>query len=273
MSDRPREHVAGVADASYGIALIAERIPRMTFYERLRMYYRLLRYRLRTERAELRFLLRRRISGGSAFDIGAHRGVYSYWMHRRFHDGTQVVAFEPQPELARHLTQLKHAFRLDRMRIEPIGLSSASGTLAMRRPRHHWGAATVDEYCHSDNHTEAFDVPVTTIDAYVAQHPELRPVRFIKCDVEYHEAEVLAGAARTLREDRPELIVEWSSPRRAYRERLFRLAQQANYAVFQFEYGRLTRCTTAERRCPPSWELGPNYVLLPHEMAASAAAA
>jgi FkbM family methyltransferase len=244
----------------------------MTLYERIRMIHRLLRYRWRTERAELRFLLHRRISGGSVFDIGAHRGVYSYWMHRQFRAGTQVVAFEPQQELVRHLTLFKQTFRLERMLIEPLGLSSHSGTLPMRRPRHHWSAATVDEYCHSDAHTEEFEVPVTTIDEYVSQHPELRPVRFIKCDVEYHEAEVLAGAARTLREDRPELLIEWSSPRRAYRERMFRLAQQLSYSIFQFEYGRLTRCTTAERRCPPSWELGPNYVMLPHEFAASAAA-
>jgi FkbM family methyltransferase len=245
----------------------------MTLYERIRMYHRLLRYRLRTERAELRYLLRRRFSGGSVFDIGAHRGVYSYWMHRQFRDDTRVVAFEPQVELVRHLAKLKQAFQLDRLLIEPIGLSSHGGTLQMRRPRQHWGAATVDEYCHSDAHTEAFDVTVTTIDEYVAQHPELRPVRFIKCDVEYHEADVLAGATRTLLEDRPELLIEWSSPRRAYRERMYRLAQQMSYAIFQFEYGRLTRCTSAERRCPPSWELGANYVMLPHECAALAAAA
>jgi FkbM family methyltransferase len=244
----------------------------MTIYERLRMFNRLLRYRWRTERAEIRYLLGRRFSGGSVFDVGAHRGVYSYWMHRQFRDGTRVVAFEPQLELARHLSEFKRAFQLDRLLIEPIGLSSQSGSLPMRRPRHHWGAATVDEYCHSDDHTESFEVPVTTIDEYVARHPELRPVRFIKCDVEYHEVDVLAGAVRTLREDRPEILIEWSSPRRAYRERMFRLSQQLCYAIFQFEYGRLTRCTTAERRCPPSWELGANYVMLPHEMAASAAA-
>jgi len=74
---------------------------------------------------------------------------------------------------------------------------------------------------------------------------------------------VLAGAERTLREDRPQILVEWSTPRKAYRERMFRLAQQLGYAIFQFECGRLTPCTTAERHSPPSWELGGNYVLLP----------
>jgi hypothetical protein len=113
---------------------------------------------------------------------------------------------------------------------------------------------------------------VTTLDEYLAEHTELRPVRFIKCDVEYHEADVLSGAERTLLDDRPELLVEWSTPRRAYRERLFRLMERLSYAILQFEYGRLVPCTTAERHAPPSWELGANYVFLPREAVASAAA-
>ena len=244
----------------------------MNIYERVRMFHRLLRYRWSAERAEMRFLLARRYRGGSVLDIGAHRGVYSYWMHRRFRDGTRVVAFEPQPELVEHLAKFKQAFGLERMEIAPFGLSSRSGTLRMRRPHGHWGAATVDEFSYGDQETDVFDVPVTTLDEYFAEREELRPVRFIKCDVEYHEAEVLAGGERILREDRPELLIEWSTPRRSYRERLYRLTQRLGYTIFQFEYGRLAPCTSAERHGPPCWELGPNYVLLPQEAAASAAA-
>jgi FkbM family methyltransferase len=244
----------------------------MKVHERIHMYHRLLRYRWFAERAEMRFVLGRRLSGGSVLDIGAHRGVYSYWMHRRFRDGTKVVAFEPQPELVEQLTHFKQAFRLDRMLIAPVGLSSHSGTLRMHRPRDHWGAATLDEFSFDDDQSEVFDVPVTTIDTYLAEHPELRPVRLIKCDVEYHEAKVLAGAETILREDRPELLVEWSTPRRAYRERLYKMMQRLGYAIFQFEFGRLVPCTSAERHSPPSWELGPNYVFRPQEVAASAAA-
>jgi FkbM family methyltransferase len=244
----------------------------MKLYDRLHMIHRLLRYRWRTERAELRYLLGRQIKGGSVLDIGAHRGVYSYWMHRTFRHDTRVVAFEPQPELAEHLADFKSTFHLDRLVTEPQGLSSHSGRLRMHRPRHHWGAATVDEFCYDDKETDVFDVPVTTIDEYVDEHPELRPVRFIKCDVEYHEDEVLAGAERTLRDDRPELLIEWSTPRRAYRDRMFRLVQSLGYAIFQFEYGRLVPCTSADRQSPPSWELGPNYLLVPRECATLAAA-
>jgi FkbM family methyltransferase len=244
----------------------------MKFFERVHMIHRLLRYRWGGERAELRFVLGRQYSDGSVLDVGAHRGVYSYWMHRHFRDATRIVAFEPQPELAEHLTKFKQAFRLERMLVAPVGLSSQPGTLPMHRPRGHWGAATVDELSFDDEESDVFDVNVTTIDDYLAEHPELRPVRFIKCDVEYHEAEVLAGAERILLEDRPELLVEWSTPRRAYRERLYHMMQRLGYAIFQFEYGRLVPCTSAERHTPPSWELGANYVFLPQEKAASAAA-
>ncbi len=244
----------------------------MNLMQRIRMYHRLARYRWRTERAELRYVLGRKLQGGSVLDIGAHRGIYCYWMHRHFSDGTRIVAFEPQPELVEFLEDFKQTFRLDRMHIVPVGLSSHSGSLRMHRPRNHWAAASLDEFCYDDDQTEVFEVPVTTIDEYLADHPELRPVRFIKCDVEYHEAHVLAGAERTLREDRPELLVEWSTPRRSYRERLYRLTQRLNYAIYQFEYGRLAPCTTAERHSPPSWELGANYLLLPCEIAAFAAA-
>jgi FkbM family methyltransferase len=244
----------------------------MNWQERIQIYQRLLKYRLQAERAELRFVLGRKYQGGSVLDIGAHRGEYSYWMHRQFREGTQVVAFEPQPELATFLDDFRRSFKLDRMTVAAVGLSSHSGTLRMHRPRSQWGAATVDEYCFDDAETEVFDVPVTTVDEYLAEHPELRPVRFIKCDVEYHEAEVLAGAERTLREDRPELLVEWSTPRRAYRDKLFGLVQRLGYAIYQFESGKLTPCISAERHSPPSWELGPNYVLLPRDVRTSAAA-
>jgi FkbM family methyltransferase len=234
--------------------------------------HRLLRYRWSAERVELRYTLSREFTGGSALDIGAHRGVYSYWMHRQFRNATRIVAFEPQAELAEYLSRFRRAFHLERMEVVPLGLSSHSGSRQMHRPRGHWGAATLDEFSYDSTATDVFNVPVTTIDEYLAAHPELRPVQFIKCDVEYHEAEVLSGARETLRADRPELLIEWSTPRRAYRERLFCLMQHLDYQIFQFEFGRLTPCTTPERHSPPSWELSANYVLVPREKAASAAA-
>jgi FkbM family methyltransferase len=194
-------------------------------------------------------------------------------MHRRFR-GLPVVAFEPQPELIEFLSDLKKTFHLERLVIAPVGLSSCSGTLRLHRESNHWGGATVDRssYDFKDADRDVFDVPITTIDDYLSKHPELRPVRFIKCDVEYHEDEVIAGAERTLLEDRPELIVEWTIPDNDRRRYLFARLQKLNYSIFQFEFGRLTICNSAERDAPHSWKLSGNYLLLPRERATSAAA-
>ncbi len=89
----------------------------MNLFKRARMLHRLLRYRWSAEKAELRFMLNRTYRGGSVLDIGAHRGVYSYWMHRQFTDGTRIVAFEPQRELVEHLLDFKQTFHLDRLDI------------------------------------------------------------------------------------------------------------------------------------------------------------
>jgi FkbM family methyltransferase len=263
---------SGVYQRAFRAGYLRRELNSMTIYERIQTYHRLLRYRYHDEKAELRFLLGRQYRRGSLLDVGAHRGEYSYWLHRKFRDDVRVVTFEPQPELAMYLTDFKRAFRLDRMTIVPFGLSSRGGKLRMHRPRSKWAAATVDEFWNDDAETDVFDVPVTTIDEYLTEHPKLRPVRFIKCDVESHETEVLIGAERTLREDRPELLVEWSKPRRASRERLFGFMHQLGYSMYQFESGRLVPCTTSERHCPPSWELGANYVMLPREAAGALAA-
>lgn len=235
----------------------------MKWWTRAKVWLRLIAYRWSANSAEIEYLRRRRFRGGSVLDVGAHHGASSYWLHNRFKDGTRVVAFEPQPELADELIELKRSLRLNRLEVEAVGLSSRSGSLKMRRSRVDWGSATVDDFALHDADAEVFDVPVTTIDEYLEVHPALRPVRLIKCDVEAHETEVLAGAKRTLSQDRPEILVEWSTPRRSYRERMFRLAQELGYAIFQFERGRLQPCTSPERRSPPSWELGGKYLLLP----------
>jgi len=245
----------------------------MNLVERLNTLHRMFRYRVRSERLELQYLLSRRFERGSLFDVGAYRGVYSYWMHRRFRD-MPVVAFEPQPELVEFLTDLKATFRLDRLVIAPVGLSSRCGTLPLHRARTHWGGGTIDSTCYEaykQEHREVFNIPVTTIDEFVAEHPTLRPVRFIKCDVECHEDEVIAGAEQTLHEDRPELLVEWLNWEQHRRERFVSLTRGLDYSIYAFGKGGLTHVTNpkADYENAPTTRF--NYLLLPREKALAAA--
>jgi len=74
------------------------------------MFLRVWRYRLRTEKDDIRFLLNKDLKGDTVIDIGANKGIYSYWMSKKVGEEGKVVAFEPQPKLMDHLTQLKADF-------------------------------------------------------------------------------------------------------------------------------------------------------------------
>jgi len=166
------------------------------------MAHRFWRYRLRTERSSIGFLLRQRLHGEVVVDVGANLGIYSYWMHRAVGAGGRVIAFEPQPELARHLVDLKNAFALTHLEIVDKGLSSSARQAALYRPEAGSGAGSLHVTSAS---WRPVKIDLVTLDAW---YDSSRPVRFIKCDVEGHEYRMLLGASRILQRDRPTLLLE-----------------------------------------------------------------
>ncbi len=178
----------------------------MNLFDSLHFLHRAWRYRLRSEKFGVGFLLGRDLGGKAAVDIGANRGIYSYWMHKR--RAANVVAFEPQPELCVGLERLKERFRLERLEIVNAGLSDKAGTMTLWRPHGHWPGASYVAAGHRD---EAIETPVTTLDEYFDAHAG-RPVSFIKCDVEGHEEQVFRGGQRLLTDDRPDVLFECFDP-------------------------------------------------------------
>ena len=72
----------------------------MGLQARLRLSFRAWRYRLRNDPGAIPYLLATLGPGRMALDIGAHKGAYSYWMIKAVGPWGEVIAFEPQPELA-----------------------------------------------------------------------------------------------------------------------------------------------------------------------------
>jgi FkbM family methyltransferase len=208
----------------------------MNVFERIHMLHRAWRYRLRTERDEIDFLLSCDLNGQTAVDVGANRGVYSWWMHKKVGPHGHVIAFEPQPELVSHLHQLKNDFRLSRLTIVGAGLSSRPGVRVLCRPKEHWGGGSLEYAPHAG--TDAIDVPVATLDDYF-RSSSVRPVRFIKCDVEGHEPDVFLGGRTVLREDRPDLLFE-SHETRVEHSRLVAYLTELEYEGFFFFQHELT---------------------------------
>lgn len=173
---------------------------------RARLLHRAWRYRLRVERPEILFMLRQLAPGQTAFDVGAHKGAFTYWMQQAVGPAGRVVAFEPIPQLARYLGQLQRTLGWQNTEVRATALSNECGRRTLHVPESgHLGPTTFTS--SPDSRGATIDVSVDTLDQ-VCRDRSLRPVHFIKCDVEGHELEVFQGAERTLREDRPVLLFE-----------------------------------------------------------------
>jgi FkbM family methyltransferase len=239
----------------------------MNALERLHILHRAWRYRLRSEREEVSFLLGRSLHGRTVVDIGANRGVYSYWMHKKVGPRGHVVAFEPQPELNKYLVDLKSAFRLTGLTVAGVGLSSSPGEKRLVRPRRNWGGASMEHDPSADS--DCLTVTVTTLDEYFESHAA-RPLRFIKCDVEGHEYDVFLGGKRVLQEDRPELLLECHDGK-ARDGQLFSYLKSLDYDGFFFYRRKLMPLSQYERLRAEIEKPYLNYVFLPKQKARAAA--
>ncbi|QPH55002.1 FkbM family methyltransferase [Pontivivens ytuae] len=129
------------------------------------------------------------------FDIGAHLGD-RIAVARRL--GARVVAVEPQPGPMR-LLRLLHG-RDEAVTLLQAAVGAAEGTARLHVNRANPTVSTLSseladtaalaETWQGQRWDGAIDVPVTTLDALIAQHG--RP-DFIKIDVEGFEAEALSG--------------------------------------------------------------------------------
>lgn len=175
----------------------------MNLIDKLHMVHRFWRYRLRSEKESLKFLLGLDLLGTTVLDVGAHRGIYSYWMSKKVGKSGKVIAFEPQPELWPFLEDLKKTFNLNNLIIENKGLSDHCGNALLFRSYVSSGSATFKE-CEGHENVE---VEVVSIDEY-SKSKNFPRISFIKCDVEGHELHVFKGAEQTLRKYKPILLFE-----------------------------------------------------------------
>lgn len=152
-----------------------------------------------------------------AVDIGANRGQSIYALKRHARPRT-IISFEPNPPLA---TKLKSNFSGDpQVQIEAFALGDSAGELELFVPAYggyeYDGLASVDYDSAakwlSAKRMARFDpdkikisrekIAVKTLDSY-GLLPDI-----IKIDVQGHEEAVIAGAAETISEAKPVVILE-----------------------------------------------------------------
>jgi FkbM family methyltransferase len=131
--------------------------------------------------------------GGTAVDVGAW---YGPWTARLLGLADRVVTIEPNPALAKLVRA-----RFPATQIVEAAASDRVGTARLWLPAGGRGAEGVASLEHPSE--RSITVRRVTIDSL-----GLTDVRFIKMDIEGHEAAALRGAEQTIRRDAPLLLCE-----------------------------------------------------------------
>jgi FkbM family methyltransferase len=169
-----------------------------------RFVVRGLKARFRDQKVEFAFIRRHVRSGDIACDIGANKGSFVFWLSRWCRKGT-VVAFEPQPPLARSLAAICSRLRLDNVRVEAKAVYSRSGDIELLVPKGHSPGASLIGKFRTTIDYQSISVPMVSLDDYFDRDQR---VSLLKIDVEGAELEVFKGAERILREQSPLLVFE-----------------------------------------------------------------
>ena len=183
--------------------------PASTFEEKLKrllipqtFYYRL-RARREFERgeAELRLLPFLADPTRDSIDIGANKGVYTYWLAR---NSRHVHAYEPNPKMFKVLEAGTKAETT--VSVSPVALSDQTGQTVLRIPKTSKGYSNQGASLNYDKVGEAYGE--VAVEMRRLDDEGYDNVGLIKIDVEGHEFAVLDGARETIRRCRPVLIIE-----------------------------------------------------------------
>ncbi len=151
--------------------------------------------------------------GDHVLDVGAHAGWYTRVLSEAVGPQGRVYSLEPIPITFGLLTFCVRRLRLNNVTLFNCAASRENGTAVMTVPSYPTGGenfyrASLLPSREGSRGTRQFAVDLRTLDSLL---PSLsRPISFIKCDVEGHEADVLEGGTRTIERDRPSLCVEVS---------------------------------------------------------------
>jgi FkbM family methyltransferase len=147
---------------------------------------------------------------GTFMDVGAHIGYYSLKAANMVGPNGHVISIEPNPQTLPKLRGNIEASNARMVSVWPVACADTESTLELyAAPESNTGESSLSKENASQEGaaTTAYSVRARPLDAIVKE-AKLDRVDVIKIDVEGAEFEVLKGAAKTLDDYHPVLIVE-----------------------------------------------------------------
>ena len=154
-------------------------------------------------------LLNRLPLTGRLFDVGANMGLRSLYA---LSQGRPVTMFEPNAELRGFTEELMVLNGTRDWVLENVCVGAERGSVRFYISSSSYLSSLDRDHAGQEGGVRVVDVPMTTIDDYVAEAPDQRSFAVMKVDVEGAEIEVLKGAQRSIDSFRPALLIE-SFPR------------------------------------------------------------
>ena len=141
--------------------------------------------------------------GGVFYDIGANVGYMSIEISKIFRDRVNVIAFEPQPSLARIIAVSAALNSFNNISVYGAMVGSETGHDLLFVPSHSVHASAVPR----ETRATCLRCPKTSIDHFVSSSM-CPPPNIMKIDVEGGELDVIQGALNTIQHYRPYIIFE-----------------------------------------------------------------
>jgi FkbM family methyltransferase len=145
---------------------------------------------------EMRGIIERCDSSGTAIDVGSWYGPWTYWLSKRVRD---VQSFEPNPKVAAVLRRGVSS----NVTVHECAVSDVEGTAELVLQDLSVGSEGTATIVPGVKGAGSHSVKTVRIDDM-----GFTDVRFIKIDVEGHENAVIDGALDTIERDHPVLFVE-----------------------------------------------------------------
>lgn len=162
-------------------------------------YHRMMLYGLYEENV-LAYLAKRLKPGMVVFDPGCNIGYFAAQVLGMVSPGGQVWSFEPSPRCLERLNRHNPPGSIPGWHLAPMALAGQVGTLTFYdTPRVITRGYAVLEQAGRPGDSNAVKVPVTTVDAFCAQHG-IHHIDFLKLDIEDSELPALRGAQRMIAE-------------------------------------------------------------------------
>ncbi len=151
-------------------------------------------------------LVKRILQPGDVFvDVGGNVGYFSLLAARCIGNTGAIITFEPIPALASSVRANARLNGFANVTVHELALSDNTGRASFWvGPSDHMGISSLRSLPSA---SMEISVPVEPFDSV---YRDDKPVRLVKIDTEGAEYKVLRGMTHTLKEDRPDIILEVS---------------------------------------------------------------